>query len=61
MFKVAFPGATDEEEKREMDWVSFKRSSRADSHPFSQVRSSYDTRNTNGGRTGENVRLAGQW
>lgn len=22
MYKVAFPGATEEEEKREMDWVS---------------------------------------
>ncbi|ORX39911.1 hypothetical protein BD324DRAFT_615485 [Kockovaella imperatae] len=45
MFKVAFPGATDEEERREMDWV----------------RSSYDIRDTNGGRGCDAVRLAGQW
>ena len=32
-----------------------------DPYPPPQVRSSYDTRNTNGGRTGESVRLAGQW
>lgn len=45
MFKVAFPGASEDEEKHEMDWV----------------RSSYDTRNTNGGRGNNDVRLAGQW
>ncbi|TXT07285.1 hypothetical protein VHUM_03455 [Vanrija humicola] len=45
MFKVSFPGATEEEEKKEMEWV----------------RSSYDTRNTNGGRDCDAVRLAGQW
>ncbi|WWC89998.1 uncharacterized protein L201_004928 [Kwoniella dendrophila CBS 6074] len=45
MYKVAFPGATDEDEKREMDWV----------------KSSFDTRGTNGGRGSEVVRLAGQW
>ncbi|KAL1406896.1 hypothetical protein Q8F55_006308 [Vanrija albida] len=45
MFKVSFPGATEDEEKKEMEWV----------------RSSYDTRNTNGGRDCDAVRLAGQW
>ncbi|CAK9779826.1 hypothetical protein CC85DRAFT_266840 [Cutaneotrichosporon oleaginosum] len=45
MFKVAFPGSTDEEERREMDWV----------------RSSYDTSGTNGSRDCNTVRLAGQW
>ncbi|BEI81146.1 hypothetical protein CcaverHIS002_0203060 [Cutaneotrichosporon cavernicola] len=45
MFKVAFPASTDEEEKREMDWV----------------RSSYDTTGTNGSRDCDTVRLAGQW
>ncbi|KAE8537973.1 hypothetical protein D1P53_006040 [Cryptococcus gattii VGV] len=45
MYKVAFPSATEEEEKREMDWV----------------KSSFDTRGTNGGRDSEVVRLAGQW
>ncbi|WVW83033.1 hypothetical protein I302_105050 [Kwoniella bestiolae CBS 10118] len=45
MYKVAFPGATDEDEKREMDWV----------------KSSFDTRGTNGGRGSDVVRLAGQW
>lgn len=45
MFKVAFPGATEQEETREMDWV----------------RNSFDTRNTNGGRNCDAVRLAGQW
>ncbi|WWD15950.1 hypothetical protein CI109_100374 [Kwoniella shandongensis] len=44
MYKCAFPGASEEEEKREMDWV----------------RSSFDTRNTNGGRGSDVVRLAGQ-
>lgn len=58
MFKVAFPGATDEEETREMDWVSPLRPTYAESV---QVRSSFDTRNTNGGRTCDAVRLAGQW
>ncbi|ODN84630.1 hypothetical protein L202_00537 [Cryptococcus amylolentus CBS 6039] len=45
MYKVAFPTATDEDEKREMDWV----------------KSSFDTRGTNGGRDNSAVRLAGQW
>ncbi|RXK39502.1 hypothetical protein M231_03171 [Tremella mesenterica] len=45
MFKVAFPGASEEDEKREMSWVE----------------STYDTRNTNGGRGSSDVRLAGQW
>jgi len=45
MYKVAFPGATEEDERREMDWV----------------RSSYDTSNTNGSRDCDAVRLAGQW
>lgn len=45
MYKVAFTGATEEDERREMEWV----------------KSSFDTRNTNGGRDGEVVRLAGQW
>ncbi|OCF35481.1 hypothetical protein I316_03033 [Kwoniella heveanensis BCC8398] len=45
MYKVAFPGASDEDEKREMEWV----------------KSSFDTRGTNGGRGSEVVRLAGQW
>ncbi|WRT67170.1 uncharacterized protein IL334_004136 [Kwoniella shivajii] len=45
MYKVAFPGATDDDERREMDWV----------------KSSFDTRGTNGGRGSEVVRLAGQW
>lgn len=45
MYKVAFPGASEEEERREMEWV----------------RSSFDTRNMNGGRDCTAVRLAGQW
>ncbi|ORY27161.1 hypothetical protein BCR39DRAFT_538607 [Naematelia encephala] len=45
MYKVAFPGATEEDERREMDWV----------------KSSYDTSNTNGGHGCDAVRLAGQW
>ncbi|WVQ98762.1 hypothetical protein IAU59_005893 [Kwoniella sp. CBS 9459] len=45
MYKVAFPGASDEDEKREMEWV----------------KSSFDTRGTNGGRGSDVVRLAGQW
>ncbi|GMK56997.1 hypothetical protein CspeluHIS016_0308370 [Cutaneotrichosporon spelunceum] len=45
MFKVAFPGSSEEEEKREMDWI----------------RSSYDTTGTNGSRDCDTVRLAGQW
>ncbi|WWC69409.1 uncharacterized protein I206_103348 [Kwoniella pini CBS 10737] len=45
MYKVAFPTATDEDEKREMDWV----------------KSSFETRGTNGGRGSDVVRLAGQW
>ncbi|WWC61072.1 uncharacterized protein I303_103650 [Kwoniella dejecticola CBS 10117] len=45
MYKVAFPTANDEDERREMDWV----------------KSSFDTRGTNGGRGSDVVRLAGQW
>lgn len=45
MYKVAFPGASEDDEKREMEWV----------------RSSFDTRNTNGDRENGKVRLAGQW
>ncbi|WVF72185.1 hypothetical protein IAT40_006997 [Kwoniella sp. CBS 6097] len=45
MYKVAFPGASDDDEKREMEWV----------------KSSFDTRGTNGGRGSDVVRLAGQW
>jgi hypothetical protein len=45
MYKVAFPGASEEDEKREMEWV----------------KSSFDTRNTNGDRDNNHVRLAGQW
>ncbi|WVQ71670.1 hypothetical protein IAR50_001210 [Cryptococcus sp. DSM 104548] len=45
MYKVAFPTASDEDEKREMEWV----------------KSSFDTRGTNGGRDNAAVRLAGQW
>ncbi|WVQ78300.1 hypothetical protein IAT38_000385 [Cryptococcus sp. DSM 104549] len=45
MYKVAFPGASEDDEKREMDWV----------------KSSFDTRGTNGGRGSDVVRLAGQW
>nr|ODN77325.1 hypothetical protein L203_06265 [Cryptococcus depauperatus CBS 7841] len=45
MYRVAFPGASEEDEKREMDWV----------------KSSFDIRGTNGGRDSDAVRLAGQW
>ncbi|KAK8869776.1 hypothetical protein IAR55_000344 [Kwoniella newhampshirensis] len=45
MYKCAFPGASEDDERREMDWV----------------KSSFDTSNTNGGRGSDVVRLAGQW
>lgn len=61
MYKVAFPGSSDEDEKREMDWVqSFLGQERGHADTL-QVRSSYDTRDTNGGSESDAVRLAGQW
>ncbi|KAK4685481.1 hypothetical protein P7C73_g4671, partial [Tremellales sp. Uapishka_1] len=45
MFKVAFPGAPEADEKSEMMWV----------------KSSFDTRHVNGGPRSPVVRLAGQW
>jgi hypothetical protein len=59
MFKVAFPGATDEEESREMDWVGVDHGDRL--KLTRQVRRTFDTSNTNGGRNYDAVRLAGQW
>lgn len=56
MYKVAFPGATEEDERREMDWAS-----RLGEQSSWQIKSSYDIRNTNGGRGCDAVRLAGQW
>lgn len=59
MFKVAFPGASEEDERREMDWVSD--GSHLDKSLTLQVKSSFDMRDTNGGRGLDAVRLAGQW
>ena len=56
MYKVAFPGASEEDERREMDWVCGALGLNS-----WQVRSSYDTSNTNGSRDCDAVRLAGQW
>jgi len=57
MFKVAFPGADEEEEAREMEWVRHT----VDLKTHQQVKRSFDTTRTNGGRNFDAVRLAGQW
>jgi hypothetical protein len=67
MFKAAFPGATDDEEEREMRWVSIELIRRANNtcadHMTSshQIKSMFDMTGMNGSRDSPTVKLAGHW